>query len=115
MKKSILFFFLMVMIAACSPKISYMGDSYGPTFNVDVYYDQGDIKQEYRVMGIARNEGDVFETDDLNSIKEQLIKKAREVGADAILIVSVGQNTSSGEDDYDPNKIVEAKFIKYGG
>ena len=88
-----------------------MGDTYSPTYDVEVFYDEGDIDKEYRVIGIARNEGDDIERDDLESIREAMIKKAREVGADGILIVSVAENRPGG--DPDPNKIVEAKFLKY--
>ena len=90
-----------------------MGEQYSPTFSVDVYYDENDIESDYTVMGIARNEGDTFERDDLNDIRTQLIKKAREVGADAILILSIAENRPATEEEWDPNKIVEAKFLKY--
>ena len=90
-----------------------MGESYFPTVEVDVYYDEKDIEYDYSVMGIARNEGDMFENDDLNAIRDALIKKAREVGANAVLILSINENRPSVDEDYDPNKIVEAKFLKY--
>ena len=98
-------------VISCTPRISYLGDSYGRTTKVDVYYDQGDIDREYKVIGLARNEGDDLERDDLQSIKTEMIKKAKEVGADAILFISVAENRDG--QDFDPNKIVEAKFLKY--
>lgn len=115
MKKYFPLVLVFMVSLSCSPKISYMGDSRMPTYNIDVYYDEKDIEMEYTVMGIARNEGDMFENDDLNEIRNALIKKAREVGADAILVLSINENRPSMEDDYDPNKIVEAKFLKYKG
>ena len=115
MKKYFTFLVVFLIFSSCSPKISYMGNSHMPTYDVDVYYDEKDIELEYSVMGIARNEGDMFENDDLNEIRNALIKKAREVGADAILVLSIDENRPSMEDDYDPNKIVEAKFLKYKG
>jgi hypothetical protein len=95
----------------CAPRIAYMGDSYSPTYNVDVFYDINDIEQDYRVIGLARNEGDEIERDDLPSIRDAMIEKARSVGADAILFLTVAEN--KGGPEWDTNKIVEAKFIKY--
>ena len=111
MKKKILLLSLFAIFMACSPKITYLGDYYGTTVNVDIYYDEKDIDKEYRTIGIARNEGDEFEKDNLEAIREEMIKKAREVGADAILIESIGGNVD--RDDWDSKKVVEAKFLKY--
>jgi hypothetical protein len=112
MKKYVLplvmmFFFM----TACTPRISYLGDSYSPTYDVDVFYDENDVEKDFRVIGLARNEGDEIERDDLQSIREEMIKKARSVGADGIIFISVAEN--KGGPDFDNNKIVEAKFIKY--
>lgn len=112
MKKIYLAMLVLVFgILSCTPRISYLGDTFSPTYNIDVYYDANDVEKEYRVIGLARNEGDEIERDDLESIREEMIKKARSVGADGIIFISVAEN--KGGPDFDNNKIVEAKFIKY--
>lgn len=111
MKKLIFYLPVFFLVAACSPKITYLGDYYGSTVNIDVYYDEKDIDKDYKTIGIARNEGDEFEQDNLEAIREEMIKKAREVGADAILFESIGGNVD--RDDWDSKKVVEAKFLKY--
>lgn len=88
-----------------------MGDRFPVTQEIDIYYDEKDIEQEYRVIGLARNEGDDLEIDNLDAIRTEMIKKAKEVGADAILFISIVENRDG--QDYDPNKIVEAKYLKY--
>jgi hypothetical protein len=111
MKKHIFTLLAIVLIVSCTPKISYLGDSYPPTYEVDMYFDEKDIERDYKVIGLARNEGDELEIDDLDAIRKSMLKKAREVGADAILFISIAENREGWDDD--PNKIVEAKFLKY--
>ncbi len=107
---SIIFTLLLGM--SCTPRIAYLGDYYAPTYDVELFYDEGDIEKEYKVIGIARNEGDELERDNLEAIRDEMIKKAKQVGADAILFVSVASNSNNGFDN-DSNKIVESKFLRY--
>lgn len=111
MKKKILLLSVLATFMACSPRITYLGDYYGSTVNVDIYYDEKDIDKDYKTIGIARNEGDEFEKDNLEAIREEMIKKAREVGADAILFERIGENVD--REVWDSKKVVEAKFLKY--
>jgi len=51
MRHTAIFFLLLFM--ACSPKIQYLGDTHSPnTGKVDVYYDVGDIKKDFRIIGL---------------------------------------------------------------
>jgi ribosomal silencing factor RsfS len=74
---------LILFVAACA-KIDYIGQSYPPTTHVDLYFSEEDIREDYQVMGhvIAQaNEGISIE-----SLQKQLEAKAREKGADGIVI-----------------------------
>jgi hypothetical protein len=117
----------LIIAASCSPRINYLGKSYTPTQNVDLFFDEHDIKKEYEVMGVMKNEGSELEYSDLDAIKKAMIEKARENGADALLFIGSYQEKVTGESsqiDVDKDgayatswnqtsKVVEAKMLKY--
>lgn len=74
-----------LLLGACAPKINYLGNSYTPTQQVEIFFDEKDIKGDYRVMGMIDNEGDDFEEDDPEIVQQAMVEKAKAVGADAIL------------------------------
>ena len=48
-------FILVVLFAVgCSTDVNYVGDSFNPTTDVDVYFSKEDIKADYTVMGPAQ-------------------------------------------------------------
>lgn len=126
-KSGMLFLILSFVFTACTPTINYLGDSYDPTTEVDVYWDKEDIKKEYRVMGIAKNEGYEMDMDDPFVIKTEMVKKAKMYGADAVLFTGAyaetirsydTSTTQDGDQSYASTtsnsvKIYEAKFLKY--
>ena len=89
-----------LFIAACA-KIDYIGQSYPPTTYVDLYFSEQDIRQDYQVMGhvIAQaNEGISVER-----LQKKLEEKAREEGADGIVIhgfdrIQTGETTTYNEE-----------------
>ena len=122
---------LVLFVAACA-KIDYIGQSYQPTTHVDLYFSEEDIRENYRVMGhvIAQaNEGISIE-----NLQKQLEAKAREKGADGIVIhgfdrVQTGETTTYNEEakrgekkrsiasititSADEERQIKAIFIKY--
>ena len=61
-------------------------------------------------MGHAIGSG----TSDSNDIQQALIDKAKEKGADAVLITEIdNQNSLLSEVDSDPDSEVKASFLKY--
>ena len=92
---------LFVLFVAACAKIDYIGQSYPPTTHVDLYFSEEDIRQDYRVMGhvIAQaNEGISIE-----SLQKKLEEKAREQGADGIVIhefdrIQTGETTTYNEE-----------------
>lgn len=88
----------LLLITACSP--SYLGKSYAPTQNVDIYMDQADIKKSYTIMGNTETEVMLKSTE---RTQQDLIALAKAKGADGIIlsssqeVTSTSQNTSGTE------------------
>lgn len=98
-----------VMLPGCGPTIHYLGDTHAPTSTLDLYYDAKEIKKEYRVIGRMTN--DQFINYNVEYLKKQMIKKAKQVGADGIIFsdLSVINNRWSEGDKI----AVKAELIKY--
>ena len=77
---------VMLLAMGCAP-VSYIGNSYEPTDNVDLYFSVDDIKMEYTVIGHALGVGGWQKNH--KGINETLIKDAKENGADAVLITGM--------------------------
>ncbi|HTM93685.1 MAG TPA: hypothetical protein VL095_14790 [Flavisolibacter sp.] len=76
---------LSVLLSSCfAPALNYLGSSYTPTKDVDVYVDVAAIKKRYTIMGKSYFEMSAFFT--LEQVQQAAIEKAKEKGADAILI-----------------------------
>jgi len=120
--------FIFLLMISCSPQINYLGSSYPPTQEVDIFFDEEDIQKDFKVMGIMKNEGDEMELDDSESVKNAMIKKAKSVGADAILflgfysekvnnettnIETIDKDKTVATSTQNTAKIYEAKLLKY--
>ncbi len=83
----------------------YVGERYAPTDHVRVFYDSSSVPAGYSVIGQDRAEATEYMTTE--DIVKDMVKKAREVGADAVLIdgvetVAVGSSTTTrGSSDGD--------------
>ena len=105
---------LVVLLAiGCAP-VSYIGNSYEPTDNVDLYFSVDDIKMEYTVIGHALG-ADGWQKNH-KRIKEALIKDAKENGADAVLITGMEREViwqPWRPWDWHVDNEVTALFLKY--
>lgn len=72
-------------IASCSTAVRYIGTSLEPTSNVDVYVTESSIGRPYQVIGKGFLNYKVFPNPE--KIQDKAIAKAKEKGADAILII----------------------------
>ena len=94
----------LLLVASCTT-VNYTGPTYAPTTKVAIFYDKSKIKQPYKVMGTATT--DTWYTYQSRHIKEAMVEKAKEVGADAILVNYIGQEPTplarrdSGQDVHD--------------
>ena len=112
----------------------YIGKTYAPTSQVDVFLSEADIKQEYEVMGEITAESDDFVFMNAEKMQEKITKEAKGKGADGIILGSLEkkttgeETTNSSETKYSREKvktteksetsvkekrILKAKLIKY--
>ena len=71
-------------LTSCGPSISYIGSTSNPTKNVDVYVEESAIPKEYTVVG--KGYVRYFRNAVPESLQTKAISKARQKGADAILV-----------------------------
>jgi hypothetical protein len=74
-----------ILLSSCIGlhQLDYLGNSYTPTQDVDVYVDPSAVKKPYTIMGKTYVEIVAFTT--LEKVQKAAIKKAKEKGADAVL------------------------------
>lgn len=89
---------LCLLVTVGCTKIDYVGQEYPPTSYVDVYYAESDITRDYIVMGHVVASGNDFIS--TNKMQKKLIKKAREVGADAVIITGLERYRTDPETTY---------------
>lgn len=81
---------LIFVISSCSPSIQYMGRSYPPTSNVDIYFNAADVKKSYEVMG--KVDGKAWPLSDYSKIQESIVAEAKKKGADGVIITGMKEN-----------------------
>lgn len=107
---------LSVLCFSCSPRIDYLGNYYTPTNSIDLYFSEKDVKYEYEVMGIVKNNGQEYERSNSEDVQKAMVKKAKEVGADAILFLFSEQRVHRYNSDIlgrETTDIYHAQFLKY--
>jgi len=80
------FYLLLISFVCFSCSVhqhGYLGSSYAPTKNVDVFVDASSIKKSYAIIGKTYVETDGFTN--LDRIQQNAIEKAKGKGANAIL------------------------------
>ncbi len=105
---------LSVVLLGCWPTIHYLGDNLPPTTSVDLYYDAKAVKKEYKVIGRMTN--DQFSGYNVQTIKKQMIKKAKKVGAEGIIFSDLSVESSRrvvNSSSQGGELAVKAELIKY--
>ena len=97
MKRTALLVAVALFLTACT-KIDYVGQEYPPTTHVDLYFSLDDIEKEYEVMGHLVATAD--EMVSAEKMQEDMLKKAREKGADAIVILGLERYAAGGSSTY---------------
>lgn len=109
--RSLIVALVLTIIAFGCARVNYVGRTYVPkTEEVDVFFSKDDIKKEYTVIGHAIGSGKLVSD---NKIREKLIEKAMEKGADAILITEVDRTHVPTKDGSITEKQIKASFLKY--
>jgi hypothetical protein len=90
----------LLMTASSCAHLDYAGQSFPPTQNVDLFYSEANVGREYMLMGELTGTGDQFVSS--QKLQDQMLVKAREKGADAVVILGLehfqsGQNTDYSE------------------
>lgn len=85
---------LAVLMTVSCTKIDYVGKSYAPTSNVDIYFSLEDVKGSYEVMGHLTATAGEFTS--AEKMQEKIIEKAREKGADAVVIIGLDTYIKDG-------------------
>ncbi|MHC4727045.1 MAG: hypothetical protein ACYS17_07400 [Planctomycetota bacterium] len=101
-----------LILVACAT-VNYIGDSYPPTERVDLYFSEEDIEKEYIVIGrivATANSDELFYSGD--KFTEAVRKKAREKGADGIVVFGFGKVVSGTSESRDRTEKTEEKGDK---
>jgi hypothetical protein len=71
----------------CATPLQYVGKSYPPTSQVDIFFNSHDVKKPFEVMGTI--EGTFSQSSDFNQTMEKVKKEARKQGADGVIISGI--------------------------
>jgi hypothetical protein len=122
---------LLLLVPACA-HVDYIGRSYPPTSNVELFFAEADVVESYEVMGrVHARANDLVSAEKLQT---KIMEKARANGADAVVILGferykTGEHTSYSErtkerrrgtetsgsvsTSDESEKAIEAIFLKY--
>ncbi len=76
-------------LTGCGPSIQYIGKTYPPTTNVDIYFNPADVKKPYETIG--KVDGKAWPLSGFDKIQESIVKEAKKRGADAVIITRSGE------------------------
>jgi len=77
---------LALAVAGCV-SVDYVGKSYPPTANVDVYLSAADVKRKYTTIGQARAQVEAIPfSNPSQQLQEKLVVEARSRGADGVIL-----------------------------
>lgn len=105
--------FGLALVFACT-KIDYVGESYSPTTQVDMYFSEDEVTREHRVMGrMVAHANDAVSAE---KMQKKMMKKAREKGADGIIILGLeryqsGETTTHEENTKDTKKGTKTRGV----
>ena len=89
-------YLILFLIVSCSPKIQYLGKTYAPTQNVDIFFNESDINRPFTTIGMIRNSGKSYEKNNPEVIKTA-IDKGNASGCDAIIFHGMYKEVVRGE------------------
>ncbi len=76
----------LIFAMACT-NIKYIGESYPPTANLDVYFSEADVERDYKVMGHVNASAGEFVS--VEKMVDDIKKKAMEKGADGVIFLGL--------------------------
>ena len=110
MKKFVIFALIPLMfLFSCVAPIHYIGNSYPPTDNVDIYFSSHDVKKDYAVFGKASVTGI-----NLQKLQNKILEEAKKRGANGIIYSDMQSSNDVTNGNSSPSNIVlNADFIYY--
>jgi len=94
-----------LLLSSCA-SVLYLGDTLPATTSVQVYYDAKDVKQAYKVIGhLAKS----VSGSDMNPIKQEMLEKAKSIGADGLIFSQITVKPGSSNDA----QTINADAIKF--
>lgn len=81
-----------LLLAGCGNRIIYYGRTYAPTENVEIFFREGDLREEFEVMGKATYEVSAKKSSD--RVQRDLEAKVRRKGADAMIFDALDLTTT---------------------
>lgn len=78
-------------LSGCGPSVEYIGKSYPPTTNVEIFFNPADVKKPYETIG--KVDGKAWPLSGYDKIQESIVKEAKKRGADAVIITRSGEQT----------------------
>jgi hypothetical protein len=99
---------LLALVVGCT-NIKYLGDNYPPTTRVDIFFDEADVERPFKVMGHVDASASEFVSTE--KMQEEIMKKAREVGADGIIFTGLDERVVSESSSWNES----TKKTKKGG
>jgi uncharacterized protein YbjQ (UPF0145 family) len=90
---------LPVLVSGCA-HMDYAGESFPPTQHVDLFFSEANVGRDYMVIGELTGTGDQLVS--TQKLQDKMVEKAREKGADGVVILGLehiqsGENTSYSE------------------
>lgn len=93
MKTTILMLLATAFVAGCVSS-DYVGKSYPPTTNVDIYFSESEIKYAFEVMGEITVETDDVFLINAEKMQDKLVDEAKKKGADAVILSGLERRTT---------------------
>ena len=87
---------LFACFAAGCATIDYVGESYAPTARIEVFFSEADVPKPFKVMGQVLASGDEYTS--ASRLNAKMQARAREVGADAVIILQISRTPIRGSD-----------------
>ena len=75
----------------------YIGKSYPPTSNVEIFFSENDIKGDYEVMGELTAETEDFVFTNAEKMQNKMIDEAKKKGADGIILTGLERRVTGEE------------------
>lgn len=107
--RSLYILVLTLLFSSCTPTVYYLGDSFQRTDSVEIFYDEDDVKKDYRTIGQLTH--DKVMQYSVEKLKTAFISKAKAVGANGIIFIDTvvkRENPNTGD-----RLEIKAKLIKY--